>query len=84
MADSDDRRPQAPAFEILIGEDGEVIFPDLDLDMLDVALALDPASELACRRPGAADGAGAGGEGAGGEGASGEGAGGEGGDGGPA
>lgn len=57
-----------PAIEILIGEDGEVIFPDLDADMLDVALALDPDSSLACRRPvgapvddaseGAADGAG--------------------------
>lgn len=79
MADSDDRRPQVPAFEILIGEDGEVIFPDLDLDMLDVALALDPASELACRRPGASSGAGADGEGP-----NGDGAGGEGDDGGPA
>lgn len=60
MADDEsppgDPKGQPPArrpitLEVLIGEDGEVIFPDLNEDLLDVALALDPDSELACRRP---------------------------------
>lgn len=49
------KKVQALVLDVLIGDDGEVIFPDLNEDLLDVALALDPASELACRRPGTAD-----------------------------
>lgn len=37
--------------EIVIGDDGEVIFTDLPAELLDVALALDPDSDLACRLP---------------------------------
>lgn len=48
------KRTQALVLDVLIGDDGEVIFPDLNEDLLDVALALDPESELACRRPGTA------------------------------
>lgn len=47
----DEPKRQPLILEVLIGEDGEVIFPDLNEDLLDVALALDPDSELACRRP---------------------------------
>lgn len=35
--------------DIIIGDDGEVIFTDLPPELLDVALALDPDSVLACR-----------------------------------
>lgn len=47
----DDKAPSLLDLEIIIGEDGEVIFPDLNGDLLDVALALDPDSDLSCRRP---------------------------------
>jgi hypothetical protein len=37
--------------DILIGDDGEVIFTDLPPELLEIALELDPDSDLACRRP---------------------------------
>jgi hypothetical protein len=49
MADTPQKSPLLE-IEIIIGEDGEVVFPDLNADLLDVALALDPDSDLSCRR----------------------------------
>jgi hypothetical protein len=58
---SDERQADEPAhdelgellgsIEIVIGPDGEVVFTDLDPALLEVALSLDPDSDLACRRP---------------------------------
>jgi hypothetical protein len=37
--------------EIVIGEDGSIVFTDLPGDLLEIALELDPEAELTCPLP---------------------------------